>query len=82
MDPVQGTQWAIASLSMVIVPAIGYLVKATITNDQKLKTHEATDALRFVQIQSALGVLTTEQSGQSDKLDTIVDRLPKRRVRS
>lgn len=82
MDAVLGTQWAIASLSLIVVPSVAYLVRATITNDQKLKTHEATDALRFVHITEALQALTTEQSGQSDKLDTIVDRLPKRRSRS
>lgn len=70
--------WALAGFTAIVVPAVGYLVIATVTNDQKLKTHEATDAVRFANIQTALGEIKEEAKSQSGKLDQLVDRLPRK----
>lgn len=71
--------WALAGVTAVVVPCMGYLVRTTVTNDQKLKTHEATDALRFAEIKEALTQLKKESASQTEKLDDLVDRMPRRR---
>lgn len=71
--------WALIAFSAVFVPSTAFLVGKTLTNDQKLKTHEATDALRFVEITRQLTELKAGQGEADKKLDELVDRMPRRR---
>lgn len=81
MTPDVYMPWALTVFTAVFLPSVGFLIRSTVTNDQKLKTHEATDALRFLQIQNSLGEIKTEAESQSGKLDMLVDRLPRKRAR-
>jgi hypothetical protein len=66
--------YAIAVLSVAIIPSLGYLVNSTIVVKARLQAHEATDAVRFDDIQEALQRLEHGQNDTNKKLDRLIER--------
>lgn len=68
------TPYLLLFLSAVLMPSAGWLVSSTVSVKAKLKAHEATDAVRFENIQSTLEDLKTGQKDTGEKLDRLIER--------
>jgi hypothetical protein len=68
------TPYIVLVIGGVLVPSAGYLVNSTISVKAKLLAHEATDAVRFDDIQEALQRLEHGQSDTNKKLDRLIER--------
>jgi hypothetical protein len=69
------TPYILSGMSAIIIPSTGYMIRQTITLASKLKSHEATDAVRFENIATGLTELKNGQQNQTDKLDRLIEKL-------
>jgi hypothetical protein len=71
--------YLLAFLTTVLIPSAGYLVSTSISVKSKLKVHEATDAVRFDNIQTALDDLKQAQTESRTEIGVKLDRLLERK---